>query len=159
MRSCSKLLSYADDRFLEVTRVAFVVRVRRLEDSEVPFEGICAACVGSGHPRKWQRSGPPRLANRARFVGVAVIRAADIAVRGCASFRRSSSRKARGVSQTFDRLSQNFGGKLETLPTTELDLILFAGRLPCIESYVLGLFRFCMLNTGSFSEMGEGKDI
>lgn len=55
-------------------------------------------------------------------------------------FRRSNSRRARGVSQTLDRLSQNAGEKLEALRNPPVDLVLFAGGMSCKLSCARCLF-------------------
>jgi len=60
-------------------------------------------------------------------------------------FRRSSSRKARGVSHTLDRSSQNCGEKLEVLWMPLLDLIFLVGGCSCDGSSARCLFRFCGL--------------
>lgn len=57
-------------------------------------------------------------------------------------FRRSSSRKARGVSHTFDRSSQNLGEKLEVFWRLLLDLIFLVGGCLCDGSSARCLFRF-----------------
>ena len=69
-----------------------------------------------GHrtPRRWQRSGPPCLANRSRLSEYALREGSVLALLGgvgCAAFRRSISLRAPRVSQTFDRLSQKAGEK------------------------------------------------
>lgn len=140
IRSCSKFLVYADD-LLDCELVAFVDFVRRLEGVDERLELIAEASSGSRHPRKWQRSGPPRVANRARLV---VLSSAEVG--GLATelklFRRSSSRSARGVSQNLDRLSQNDGVKLDGLRTA-LDLVFVADEPCCLWS--MGGFAFLAL--------------
>lgn len=156
---------------LEEMVVAFVDCVRRLEDAMERLELILAVWFGSGHyldinrssthmenrltPRRWRRSGPPRLANRARDIGVTLTGAAEVAAGTRPPFRRSFSRKARGVSQTFDRLSQKFGGKFDAARTAEVDLILFARGLSCVGSFVLSRLLFCKLCTDSCAELEE----
>lgn len=73
-------------------------------------QGRGESLFGRLTPRRWRRSGPPRLAKRSRSVGCTAGTGGFGA--GRALFRRSSSRKARYVAETLDRLSQNSGGKL-----------------------------------------------
>lgn len=68
-------------------------------------------------------------------------------------FRRSSSLRARGVSQTFDRLSQNSVGKFEGRRRPPLDLACLAGGSSCGGSPLRRLFRFCDVAMG-----GHGLD-
>lgn len=75
------------------------------------------------------------------------------------SFRLSFSRSARGVSQTFDRLSQNWGGKFEVMRAAEIDLILLVGGLLCAALYVFRRLRFPTLDTDCCLEIGEGEAI
>jgi hypothetical protein len=56
-------------------------------------------------------------------------------VKGLERFRRSTSRKARGVSQTLDKVPQNSGEKF-------VDLVFLVGGSSCDGSSARCLFRF-----------------
>lgn len=109
-------------------------------------------------PRRWRRSGPPRRANCARVFEVELLRAPAVVADCLMLFRRSSSRSARGVSQIFDSLSQNVGGKFGAILTTAVDLTLLAGGLSCVRSCVFRLLR-CRVDKDCRGELGGDRGI
>ncbi len=96
-------------------------------------------------PRRWDKSGPPCLANRPSSL-VAVCEMSDPdgpggGKEGRLAVRRSSSPKAPRVNQTLESLSQNSGGYCQESRCWFAALTFFAGGRSCESWSASCLFR------------------